>query len=134
MLRVAFESLIEKYDLKVVSVDDSEALVVGQKYALRFATDRDALNVTYLERNSHGQISAYTLRPLVMQKFMPEDRAAYGNPITIEEKLSASLNVYASGLEKRCQDLLRGDKSWLRNDWEDVASVVTKRALENEGF
>ncbi len=111
-----FSVLIREYDLKVVRIDESEALLVGVDYALQFSADQDSLDVMYLEKDRRGLLSIYTLRSLVMQRFTQEDRAYYGNPVTIKEKLIASLNVYASGLANRCSDVLRGDKSWLKRD------------------
>lgn len=134
MLAAKLSALIEEYGLKVVGVDAAEALVVGVNYALQFSADRDGLDVTYIERDRHGQLSAYTLRPLVMQRFTQEDRMHYGSPGTIKERLMASLNVYASGLANRCRDVLSGEKSWLKRDsWSSGSpGAVTQQILQNE--
>lgn len=120
LLAVKLRPVIEEYRLRVVRVDDAEALVVGLNYALRFSADRDSLDVTYIERDHRSKLAAYTLRPLVMRRFTPEDRANYGHPATVKDRLLASLSVYASGLANRCRDVLSGDKSWLRRDsWNE---------------
>ena len=117
MLVAKLQPTIEEYQLKVIRIDDEEALVVGSTYALHFAVaDRDGLDVSYIERDQRSQLLAYTLRPLVMERFTPEDRAHYGNPTTMKERVGASVNVYASGLANRCRDVLSGDKSWLKRD------------------
>ena len=116
MLAVKLGAVIEEYRLNVIRVDDEDALVVGPNYALRFSADRDSLDVTYIDRDRRSQFAAYTLRPLVMQRFTPEDRANYGRPMTVKDRLLASLSVYASGLANRCRDILGGDKSWLKRD------------------
>lgn len=126
LLAAKFGPLIEEYRLRVIRIDDAEALVVGSNYALRFAADRDSLDVTYIERDNRAQLAAYTLRPLVMQRFTPEDRANYGHPATMKDRLLASLSVYASGLANRCRDVLSGDKSWLRRDsWSEAKPAST---------
>ncbi|MHB1059897.1 MAG: hypothetical protein ACYC0F_18645 [Rhodanobacter sp.] len=134
LLAVKLGPVIEEYRLKIIRVDDEEALVVGSNYALRFAADRDSLDVAYIERNSRSRLTAYTLRPLVMQRFTPEDRANYGHPMTVKDRLLASLSVYASGLANRCRDVLSGDKSWLRRDgWsEESPSSAIEQLLQDE--
>jgi len=134
LLTVKLRSVIEEYRLKVIRVDDEEALVVGSSYALRFSADRDSLDVAYIERNSRSKLTAYTLRPLVMQRFTPEDRANYGHPVTLKDRLLASLSVYASGLANSCRDILSGDKSWLRRDsWsEENPSPAIEQLLQGE--
>ncbi len=59
--------LIREYDLKVVRIDDSETVLVGVGYALRFSADQDGLDVMYLEKDPRRILSAYTLRPLVIR-------------------------------------------------------------------
>jgi hypothetical protein len=121
LLAVKFGALIDEYRLKIIRVDDVEALVVGPNYALRFAADRDSLDVTYIERDHRSRLAAYTFRPIVIQRFTPEDRASYGHPTTIKDRLIGSLSVYAAGLANRCRDVLGGDKSWLRrNSWSEA--------------
>ena len=122
LLAVKLRAVIEEYRLKVFRIDDDEALLVGSTYALRFAADRDSLDVAYIDRNGRSGLSIYTLRPLVMQRFTPEDRASFGHPMTMKDRLLASLSVYASGLASRCRDVLSGDKSWLgRESWRDAS-------------
>lgn len=134
MLAVSLGSLIKEFGLKVIRLDDVEALLVSQSYALNFAADRDGLDVMYIERDRHGQLAAYTLRPLVLERFTQEDRVRYGSPTMMKERLIASLNVYASGLGNRCRDVLSGDKSWLKRDsWSaGKPSAAAERALQNE--
>lgn len=134
LLAVKLGAVIEEYRLRIIRVDDAEALVVGSNYALRFAADRDSLDVTYIERDRRSQLAAYTLRPLVMQRFTPEDRAYYGHPATMKDRLLASLSVYSSGLANRCRDVLGGDKSWLRRDsWSEAKPTpAIEQLLQSE--
>jgi hypothetical protein len=69
-----------------------------------------------------------------MQRFTLEDRENYGHPVTVKDRLLASLNVYASGLANRCRDVLSGDKSWLRRgSWgEENTSPAIEKILHCE--
>ena len=126
---------LREYQLDVVGLNAAEALIVGSDYALRFSGDREGLDVSYIERSEGESFVAYTLRPLVMQRFTPQDRANYGSPHSPEQRLAASVSVYAAGLANRCADLLSGDRSWLKGDlWQeehvsDVVADVLKRKL-----
>ena len=135
MLAAKLSASIEEFDLKVVRIDATEALLIGANYALQFSADRDGIeSLMYIERGRRGQLSAYTLRPLIAQRFTQEDSARYGNPETIKERLLASLSVYASGLESRCRDVLGGEKSWLKRDSWGAGSLgaATQEILQSE--
>lgn len=135
-LAVTLRPVLDQHHLVVVSVDAFEALLIGRQYALHFTADRDGLDASYIERNEHGQLDAFTLRPLVMQRFTPVDRAHYGSPTTVDERIAASVRVYASGLGNRCQDVLGGEKSWLqRTAWRaSKPNALVERALRSAGF
>ena len=135
LLAVKLGPVVEKYRLKIIRVDDEESLVVGSNYALRFAADRDGIDdVMYIERNHRSRLIAYTLRPLFMQRVTPEDSANFGHPMTMKDRRTASLSVYASWLTHRCHDVLEGDKSWLRESWRDEIepSPVIEQFLQGE--
>lgn len=124
-------SVVAEYQLKIVPLDEMEALLVGKNYALHFSADRDGVEVSYLERDRRSGLTAYTLRPLVMQRFTKEDQMKYGNPETVLERMSSGVSVYASGLANRCRDVLSGEKTWLKRDaWAaDKPSEEVERVL-----
>lgn len=119
ILTLEFKDICVLYGLRVVAVDEMEALLIGQRYALRFSADHDGLDVSYIEQNSTtDRLDVFTLRPLVMQRFTAADRDHYGKPTKLSDRLAASVRVYAAGLANRCADVLAGEKSWLnRTAW-----------------
>lgn len=120
-LSATFAPIINEYHLKVIGINACEALVIGPNYALLVGADRDGVEVEYIDRDQRHQLAVYGLRSLTMERFTPEDRSNYGQPSTKEERLVASLNVYAAGLANRCRDVLSGDKSWLKRDrWQGL--------------
>jgi hypothetical protein len=136
MVSEKFRGAIASFALSVVRIDDSDALLLADSFALRFSADRDGVEVSYIERDKQGELSAFTLRPLVMKRFTAEDRANFGTPMSLEDRWNASLKVYASGLEKRCRDVLTGEKNWLERDaWSigtpDKAVTVALRGALN---
>jgi hypothetical protein len=119
MLMSELRQVLDEYELRAVEVDALEALLVGESFALRFVADREALDVSYLEHDRGQLLAAFMLRPLIMERFTAADRMHYGNPVTAEERLAASVRVYAAGLAHRCGDVLSGDRSWIRRAaWE----------------
>lgn len=136
LLTVELGPLNDGFRMKVVRVSETEALLVGSGYALRFSADRDGLELSYIERTGREQLASYTLRPLVMQRFTPSDRAGYSDQALLEGRLVASVRVYASGLVNRCCDVLAGDKAWLRRDgWREAdPSLAVERALQGVLF
>lgn len=116
MMEDTFRSLIRDYGLRFVSVDAMEAVLIGKGFALDFTAGLDGIEVVYVDLEAGSAPPTYTMRPLVMERFTPADRACYGNPSTFDERIASSLAVYASGLANWCQDVLSGDRSWLRRE------------------
>jgi hypothetical protein len=116
MLTDKMRSVLSEYQLKVIPIDDEEALIVGRNYALHFSADRDGVEVSYIDHDKQYGLTEYAFRPLVMQRFTKEDRNHYGNPVTILERINSGISVYASGLVNSCRDVLSGDKSWIKRD------------------
>jgi len=108
-----FDVLISRFGLHVMSVDDSECLLVGDGFALSIAYDRDGLDVSYIERTRGDWLSYRLTNFLSAQRFTPDDRSLYGQPASGVDRIRASIRVFASGLENRCADILSGDKAWL---------------------
>lgn len=108
-----FGALISRFGLQVMSVDDSETLLVGDGFALSIAYDRDGLDVSYIERSRSDWLSYRLTNFLSAQRFTPDDRLLYGQPASGADRVTASMRVFASGLVNRCADILSGDKAWL---------------------
>lgn len=135
MLADGLDLLVEKYRLRIIPIDNAEALVVGPSYALRFSAGQEGLDdIVYIERDSRDKLAAYSLRKVEMERLTKEDRALYGNPSTVKERWVASVAVVSSAFKNSWHDVLIGDKSWLKRDrWrvENPSSVIEK-ALKDD--
>jgi hypothetical protein len=110
--------LVGEYGLRLISLDSYEVFLMGPGYVLDFAADREGVELSYIECGDKGQLTAYTMRPLIMKRFRPEDRENFGSPITLRDRWAAALRVYAAGLRNRCQDVLKGERGWInRSEW-----------------
>ena len=125
---------LERFDVRLLRVDATEAIFLGATFGLHLFTFRDDVDLFYIERGADSKLMEYALRPLVMARFTSEDNAVYGDPVTTREVLAAGLAVYAVGLCARCEDLLRGEKAWLRRDvWEgSPANEFAEAALKGK--
>lgn len=125
---------LEKYDVRLLQAVETEAIFLGKTFALHLFAFRDDVDLFYIERGADSQLLEYPLRPLVMARFTREDNALYGDPVTIREVLASGLAVYAAGLCARCEDLLRGEKDWLKRDlWEGTpANEFAEGALKGK--
>lgn len=111
--RGLFAEAISRHRLDLVALDDANVALVGPAHAVIVGGDRDGVLVFYVERRPDGQVHAYNIGNWVDGRFAPEDRAAYGAPVTAEEHVLAALRVVAPGLTRRCQEVLSGDRGWL---------------------
>jgi len=125
---------LERFDVRLIRADATEAIFLGTTFGLHLFTFRDDVDLFYIERGADSKLLEYALRPLVMARFTNDDNAVYGDPVTIREVLAAGLAVYAVGLCARCEDLLRGEKAWLRRDvWEgSPANEFAEAALKGK--
>lgn len=122
-LTETLQPALERFEVRLLRVDATEAIFLGSSFALHLFTFRDDVDMFYVERGADSKLLEYALRPLQMARFTAADNAVYGDPVTTREVLAAGLAVFASGLSKRCQDLLRGEKAWLKRDqWEGSAA------------
>jgi len=125
---------LARFDVRLIRVDATEAIFLGSTFGLHLFMFRDDVDLFYIERGADSKLQEYALRPLVMARFTSEDNAVYGDPVTTREVLAAGLAVYAAGLCARCEDLLRGDKAWLKRDvWEgSPANEFAEEALRGK--
>lgn len=108
-----FSRVASKYGLAIERVDDSEILLLRDGLAISIAYDREGIEVSYID-GVEGNLRAYRLTNFLgTQRFNEDDRAHYGSPVTGVDRIMASMRVFASGLEHRCEDILTGDKAWL---------------------
>lgn len=108
-----FSGIAKKYGLSIKPVDESEVLLLGEGLALSIAYDRDGIEVNYIEDTGKGLRAHRLTNFLGTQRFTTDDRAHYGSPGAGVDRIRASMRVFASGLESRCEDILSGDKAWL---------------------
>jgi hypothetical protein len=125
---------LERFGVRLIRADATEAIFLGATFGLHLFTFRDDVDLFYIERGADSKLLEYALRPLVMARFTSEDNAVYGDPVTTREVLAAGLAVYAAGLCARCEDLLRGEKAWLKRDaWEgSPANEFAEAALKGK--
>ena len=102
---------------KLVLIRDGDnALLCGTSHALYFIPELDGIEVLFAELAAEGRVNWYSLRKLMFERFVPEDRALFGTPAGIAQRLAASAEVVVCGLSKRCPDVLVGPGAWLRRD------------------
>jgi len=125
---------LERFGVRLLRADATEAIFLGANFALHLFVFRDDVDLFFVERGADSKLLEYALRPLVMARFTKEDNAIYGDPGTTREVLEAGLAVYAAGLTARCEDLLRGEKGWLKRDeWEgSPANEFAEEALRGK--
>lgn len=111
----SFHDAILGHQLQVRTVDQSEVLLVGKRFALSISHGRDGVEIGYVEVVGNGKYSFLSItRFLGALRFLPEDRALFGAPEgTVDEQIRASLRVISSGIINRCSDILEGETLWL---------------------
>jgi hypothetical protein len=125
---------LERFGVTLLRVDETEAIFLGSTFGLHLFTFRDDVDLFYIERGADAKLLEFPLRPLTMARFTHEDNALYGDPVSIRDVLASGLAVYASGLSERCQDVLRGEKAWLKRDvWDGTpANAFAEEALRGK--
>lgn len=117
MAHDCYMPLIRGYGFEFAILDGDEFFLIGNGFALYIFVDRQdrRADVWYVLPNSKGEILAYTLMYIQKNRYTQEDFSLYGNPNSVDEKIKSDMRVDVSGLMNRCQDILTGDTSWLKN-------------------
>lgn len=102
------------FGLRVVPLTPTDLALVGDTYAILLSAGLDDVDVTYVEMMPSGQLAAYNVGTWIGRRFLPQDRVLFGAPEGRAAYVRSALRVVASGLAHRCADILRGDRTWLR--------------------
>jgi hypothetical protein len=138
--RKFYEPLAEKYNLQFAALDGDEFFLIGKGYAFWIFVDpRDGADVWYVSIDHSGNPQTHTLMYLKVERFTDEDSAVYGKPVTMGEIMIAGLRADAAWLMNRCQDLLTGDKTWLKGykdqgDYSRHVARFLKPYFEKQGY
>lgn len=118
--RNIYEPVRSKYKLQFEILDHDEFFLIGHGFALWIFIDpRDGADTWYVSIDSNGNVLTYTLMYIMEERFTHFDSASYGNPTTFDGRIEADMRVDSSWLMNKCQDILSGDKEWLKGYKDD---------------
>lgn len=111
-----FKLISEEYGYIFQPVKESTMVLTGNSQAIILTWDRDGVDMDLVLKNPLGYLEQYSLAFYVIpERFKPSDWALYGNESGIlQQQISSSLRVFASGLYNNCKDILGGDATWLK--------------------
>ena len=114
--RRLFAPLAKEYNLQFEPLDEEEFFLIGNGFALWIFIDpRDMRSdVWYVAVDDNGNMLTYTLMYIQKNRFDPNNKKIFGNPSTYDERIEANLRVDAAWLANKFQDILGGDKTWLK--------------------
>lgn len=120
-IRSSFQNIISAFGLNLKSISENWVVLINKDYAIGVILDRDGLSYMYYDNASGGK--AYNLGLYLVNKrrdqliFVSDDRSS--EPLV--EYLEHNINVFVGHLTKAGQDILRGEKAWLREySWPSV--------------
>jgi len=98
----------------MVPFNENGIFLVSREFALTIYINREGVDIYYVISKNKDELVEYRISNFVQCKFTAEDRVLYGKPSTNEERIFAELKVLTSGLMNHWDDLLSGDKIWLK--------------------
>lgn len=135
-----YDNIIKKYNLNIIPIDDSEVFLVGIGFALAVCISLEGADIYYIMPDEKATLIQYRLSNSLQDRFTVEDRKCYGKPSTNDERIIGELKVFASGLFNHWDELLKGDKIWLKKHKgrELKVNMVTTQILasifQNQNF
>ena len=131
-----FKEIIEKYNFKIVEINEHSIALVRDKFAIIIVISRDGTTLKYVMEDEEGEIVEYKFDSFISTKFDSNDRSGVGNPVTIKDIIIAELEISARGLVNHWDNILTGDKKWI-NEYEvnelggkgEIANAVIKTKL-----
>jgi len=110
-----FESIINKYNMKYLVVDNNEFAIVGRNFALIFTIHLGDAFIRYVMPNEQGELEVYNFDSFIVEKFNATDREKIKISNTVEEKITNQFKIIAKGLINHWHKLLKGEKTWMED-------------------
>lgn len=110
---IEMAGLFDRFQLYPLPVGFREVWLVGDGFAIAVVQDGDGIRLYYIDINI-DELRRYDVTNTVALQFSATDRELYGEPVGIEDRVTATLRVYASGLIVHWAGMLSGDRGWLQ--------------------
>lgn len=128
-----FKKVLSRYNLKFIRIDEDSFALVGWRFAIGLYLSLDGVTLVYILPNADGSLDEYWFDTYISKKFDDNDQFGIGNPQTINEIIIAELKISASGLLNHCENILQGDKSWMKDFMQDRSGGTYKANEEVVG-
>lgn len=110
----AFESIIEKYDMKSSVISENEVVLFSNKYILSFLRHSGEIEMVYIEKKENGELYQYNIDSFIANSISEEDRKQIKERLRNKSKTEIDIRILAYTLEKKWNDLLLGSKEWIK--------------------
>jgi hypothetical protein len=118
-----FGRIIDKYQLKLEVIGPYQFFLIQKVYALYIASDREMFGVDYVENYSRAGYQCFSFLHLKNRRKMEFDLMEF-EPDRENYANYRSLKILAYQLENYCDDLLSGDKNWIKRDKLNLLQVA----------
>ena len=145
-LSTALKDPISTYGLTMVPRGDDEVFIIGKGYALSISLDRDYALLGIVRFDEKLKRYMWHSANQLLAERATKNRQEHKDLIGLDAQLEASTRAIIDVLKNQCQDLLRGDFSWLNlkikkdpSGWSgralptDVQSMLISMMGENKG-
>jgi hypothetical protein len=112
-LATALAGPISSYDLTMIRGGNDAVFIVGKGYALSISLDRDYALLGMVRYDEKSKRYMWHSANQLLAERAAHDQKDRKDPIGLDAQLEASASAIIYALKNRCQDLLRGDFSWL---------------------
>ncbi len=109
-----FGEIINKYNFEVVFLRENNIILVGKGFLIRIVMWREGSEFEYITLNEENRLVSYDLNHYISPKFDCNDREGLKSPETFHEIILFDLQITARGLMNHCDDILSGDKAWIK--------------------
>ncbi|RNC71721.1 MAG: hypothetical protein ED859_03145 [Desulfuromonadales bacterium] len=118
-----FSDIINRYGLVLAVKNQNETFLLGKIYAISIFIRRDELSIIYIDIASKNKFTEYDLGLfMVSKRFSPSDFGEKKEYSDHNELIAEALNRYSKKLLQYCDDILVGDKEWLKSyPWNSSA-------------
>ena len=125
---VAFGPTCQRFNLPVTEINENEAAIWGNRFALLVWLDRDGVSVKYVDLANDDEFKAIDIGSFLVKKrsWIVADTI----PLTdqFESRINRGLSSYARSLEDSAPDILEGKKDWI----VDVTDTPIRLGVSHE--
>lgn len=126
-----YKEIKENYNFEFVIIKESSVALVGEGFAITINVNIDNVIFTYISKGEDGEFYEYWFDSYITKAVDNKDKEGIPDNDTIHENILEIMQIKANILKNHWQNILKGDKKWIKDYLKDKNNKVYKADEHN---